>query len=734
MSTDTDSPDLSPSDDPEMDDADAEDVQIISRDDPEDAESEDGADAEGEDADADADTLIDPDDVEPTAGSDDDEEEPRPGVATTTSVPRATWKNTRIEYERAGENEESARTKRQIRQDARLLAAKTIRYEHEVATEPRDDNGQRGTMYMYNPETGLYEDDAEEELRSLIEEQVGQYVSKREKTEILDKVYDRAPTYSEADDEWDGGHMDETLIPAKNGVIHVEALNDPGADILLDYSEDMRMRWKLAVPFDPEMNAENTRFAEFLKTIQPDDVQRDTILGFVGAALVEDAPDGFLMMVGSGSNGKTMIQTGIERLFGGSDSPQVATEDLQDITRNRFARGQLIGARVNLAPDISGTRIEDASNLKKITGGDSMSAGRKNEQREQFESPVTLIASANSPPMMPSEKHAIQRRIYYSRFEREFVHNPDPDDPSELQARPESEVKTELYSEESLMGLLALAVEELAEVRATGEYRQGREMPPAERFSAYQSLSDTAARFAQDVLESAEGSMILKDDLYQVYQRYARSAGETPMNKSAMTRTLQNLEGLDVTSKRTRTFSPDDDRERVFEHVAFSSDVVEYMTDRIEREYVIDDDASDDVSDADGEDDGSSTRAVSEAVLDVIDELSGEETGADAGMVTTMVSAALGDGISEGDAARAVEKLKRSGDVYEPVERELRTMRSGDSSSGGGDDEDDSDDDDEDDADGEEGTEDSDETNDASDAEDVPTRSIPVSDGGDSDA
>lgn len=303
----------------------------------------------------------------------------------------------------------------------------------------------------------------------------------------------------------------------------------------------MRCRWKLAVPFDPSIDAEETRFAEFLKKIQPDDVQRETLLGFVGAALVQDAPDGFMMMVGDGSNGKTMIQTGIERLYGGSSSPKVATEDLQDITSNRFARGQLISARVNLAPDISTTRIEDASNLKKIAGGDSMSAGRKHEQREQFESPLTLIASANEPPMLPSEKKAIKRRTYFATFDREFVHNPDPDDPSQLQARPENEVKEELCSEESLKRLLALAVQELAEVRDTGEYRQDREMPPDERFDRYEALADTAARFAHEILEADTGNQILKDDMHQVYQRFARTQNETPMKKSAMSRTLENM-------------------------------------------------------------------------------------------------------------------------------------------------------------------------------------------------
>lgn len=703
-------PDLSPRDDDDERDVDADDVTLFGSD----ADAGDEPTSERDDAveedvgtDADREDVIETGDADDDAGDDEEdddaEDEQRPGVVTATTTLDATWSNARGEYETAGENGEKARTKRQMRNDARLVAAKTILYEHDVATEPRDSNGQRGEMYLYDPETGLYEDGGEEQLRNVIEEKLGQYVSTKEKTEIVDKVYDRADTFE--DGEWDGEHDERTLVPAKNGVIHVEALNDPDAEVLLDYTPEMRFRWQLAVDFKPSVDAGETRFAEFLDTMQPDDVQRETILGFVGAALVEEAPDGFLMLVGEGSNGKTMIQTGIERLFGGSDADQVATEDLQDISQNRFAMGQLVRARVNLAPDISATRIEDASNLKKITGGDSLSAGRKRERRQQIESAVTLIASANSPPMMPSEQHAIQRRIYYAHFEREFVHDPDPSDPSQLQARPEAEVKEELFSEESLEGLLALAVQELARVKETGEYAQGREMSPSARLDAYQALADTAARFARELLEADEGAQVLKDDMHQVYQSFARAQGETPMRKSAMTRTLQNLEGLDVTTKRTRTFSDGDDRNRVFEHVSFSADAREHMTDRIEDDYL-------DAASADDADDGEEerkTRKLTDAVVDVVDEMSSADAGAPAGMVTTTVAAALGDGVDEGRVGRAIESLEQDARLYRPAEGELMLIQDDDQT-------DDDADDDGDDSDAEDDADDSE--NDSEESED----------------
>lgn len=152
-----------------------------------------------------------------------------------------------------------------------------------------------------------------------------------------------------------------------------------------------------------------------------------------------------------------------------------------------------------------------------------------------------------------------------------------------------------------MAALLKLAVEGAQRLYEHGEFTLGLEMTPQERLEEYQQQSDVIKMMASELLEADANNPLLKDDVYQVYQEFARAQGRTPSGKKALTSALQSAPGLDVGTGQTRQYGDDSDLQQAYKHVSWTDVARGYMSDRIAARYFDPSDEADVSDEGDGD-------------------------------------------------------------------------------------------------------------------------------------
>lgn len=168
----------------------------------------------------------------------------------------------------------------------------------------------------------------------------------------------------------------------------------------------------------------NSRFYQYLKTTFKNDT--DTIIlvsEILGASLLPN-PKLFkkiIFLLGDGSNGKSVFINIMQALHGNIFS----TVPLKDIDSNRFSLAGMIGKKINVDADASGTRLEETSNLKKIATGDYVSIEEKGKQAVNGVLNVLLVVGLNKMPSSADKSYGFLRRNTILPFNQTFVNPSD---------------------------------------------------------------------------------------------------------------------------------------------------------------------------------------------------------------------------------------------------------------------------------------------------------------------
>jgi len=302
-------------------------------------------------------------------------------------------------------------------------------------------------------------------------------------------------------------------------------------------------------------------------------------------------------MYGPGSNGKTRVGR-LFRGFVGEDN--AAAVELQELTGDDdFATGALPGAFINVGDDVSVGEIRDVSTLKSITGGGTMRANRKHEQKFDFTNEAAMFFSANEPPRIREASEAIGDRLYPIEMPYRFVDNPS----GELEKQKESGVAEALLEDdEAMRGLLLLAVKHAQDViERNGEYS----MPegPSERREMYEAASDPIKRFALDYLTEASDGAASRQGrrVHRLHGVLRHQQGERAASQDVFKQEVSRLASLNIESGRSRTLTPGDSRDRVWKYVEFDEAATEFMPPRLKNRYADAEDLTvEDSSDEDG--------------------------------------------------------------------------------------------------------------------------------------
>lgn len=194
--------------------------------------------------------------------------------------------------------------------------------------------------------------------------------------------------------------LEPDLICVKNGMV------DWRTGELKEHDPKYMRLSQLQVNYNPKAKSEI--LDKFMReTFHKEDLP--VIWQFMGVSISESiTAKRFMIFVGSGDNGKSVWLNVVRKVIGADN---ISSASLSDLAANRFAKAQLLGKLANIASDISGSALNDISNIKELTGNDQTSADRKFQSQVNFVNKASLMFSCNVLPEATSADEAYFKRL-----------------------------------------------------------------------------------------------------------------------------------------------------------------------------------------------------------------------------------------------------------------------------------------------------------------------------------
>ena len=262
---------------------------------------------------------------------------------------------------------------------------------------------------------------------------------------------------------------------------------------------------------------------------------------WVGCAITGYQPDdhgaAVPILLGSGSNGKSVLMTAITHTIG--DYAHVGVHALlspRDGKALLQAAAPLRGTRLCIIEEFPDS-VMKGNAIKQLSATPTMKGEYKYKNEFTFTATHSLMVSTNRLPRLDDCTDAVMRRVTVLPFTKKYARNPDK---KKGELPMDVNLLRELDTPEARSAILAWAVEGAKAYFAAGQHV----LPPTEAMQAAKNkwLEETdalASFFAEKLIEDEDG-MIPRDHLYAAFVDFQRENGGMQWNKSTFMNSLSS--------------------------------------------------------------------------------------------------------------------------------------------------------------------------------------------------
>jgi putative DNA primase/helicase len=288
-----------------------------------------------------------------------------------------------------------------------------------------------------------------------------------------------------------------------------------------DHSKNFYATYELRVGFNPDSQKICKRWLLYLdQTIQtPEAIAQ--VQEFFGYCLLREMPFAkCLLLLGPGSDGKSLMIKVLREMVGPENTSAVAFSEMND----QFLRSSLYQKTVNISTEV-GARAIESNYFKAITAGDAITAAFKHQDSFEFVPYCKLVFAANRLPRVLDNSDGFYRRFLPIQFKRQFLEGAPDTDPF---------LEKKLFKELSEIFQWALiGLHRLLKNRRFTDCQETQDL-----LQNYRRLNSPVICFVEDNCSLEEDSHVQKVLLYEKYLAYCRDSGNAPYAREKFFREL----------------------------------------------------------------------------------------------------------------------------------------------------------------------------------------------------
>ena len=377
------------------------------------------------------------------------------------------------------------------------------------------------SLFMYDDKLGRYVP-GEKPIRRRLARDLNQHWTPARADLAIKWATDNSPEL------WDAPPLDRLNV--LNGIL------DVASGKLEPHSHEFLSPVQINAAWDP--GAECTAIDRFVTRVFPDDAG-ELFYQLAGLyALPDTRQQQAVMLLGSGSNGKSVALALLQQFLG----PQnVSCLPLHELVESRFAVADLQGKLLNVSSDLTDRTISDTGVFKQLVDGrlSTIHARRRYGRPFAFQPFARLIFSSNRVPDSADASYGYLRRWLVVPFDAEL--DDDERDPFLIE---------KLTTPEELSGLLNHAVAAYRNMINRGRLTESHSMLDAKaRFSA---LSDPTRLFLEERVEPDDQARIYRTDLYTAYKDWCAFHLLRPSSPQKFYQSIKEILGIETTRNKGR--------------------------------------------------------------------------------------------------------------------------------------------------------------------------------------
>ncbi len=345
------------------------------------------------------------------------------------------------------------------------------------------------SLFMYDPELGRYAP-GERPLRQSLSGGLLDLWTPAKANMAVKWAADNAPEL------WDTPPLDRLNV--LNGIL------DISTGKLEPHSPDFLSPVQINAAWQP--GVECPRIDRFVGQVFPDDAG-ELFYQLAGLyALPDTRHQKAVMLLGSGSNGKSVALALLQRFLGPRN---VSALPLHQLSDSPYAAAELRGKLLNISSDLPDSALKDTALFKRVVDGrlSTIHARRRYGKPFAFRPFARLIFSANRVPDSADSTYGYLRRWLIVPFDARI--DEDDQDPFLLQ---------KLTTPDELSGLLNHAVAAYRHLLNRGRLIESPSMKTAK--AQFNALSDPTRLFLSECVQPSPDDHILRSDLYRAYKKW----------------------------------------------------------------------------------------------------------------------------------------------------------------------------------------------------------------------